>query len=93
MQHTKDQLAAALRDIGLDEMADRAATGWYHDFLSPLDMPELQLIHDLAAVGTPDAMALRSRVMDGEFDANEAESDEWAASDEGRDAYRRLIRK
>jgi hypothetical protein len=26
-----------------DEMAAKAAQGYYHDFLSPLDLPELEL--------------------------------------------------
>jgi hypothetical protein len=37
--HTKDKLAAALRDIGQSDMADRAAMGYWHDFLSPLTAP------------------------------------------------------
>ncbi|WLB24976.1 hypothetical protein QIH85_24145 [Bradyrhizobium japonicum] len=46
--HTKDMLAEALRGVGLDAMAERAATGFSHDYLSPLAMPEMQLIDDLA---------------------------------------------
>lgn len=88
--HTKDKLAEALRKIGLNEMADKAAKGWYHDFLSPLDFPELQLSMDLAAVGTPEALALRSRHHNGEFDASPAESEEWAKSPEGQAAMRML---
>ena len=41
--HTKDILAAALRDAGLPLMAARAAEGYYHDYLSPLPMPEKKL--------------------------------------------------
>lgn len=48
-EHTKDKLAAVLREVGLHEMAERAATGYYHDFLSPLDLPELTLIDHLGA--------------------------------------------
>jgi hypothetical protein len=36
-----------------DEMAAKAAQGYYHDFLSPLDLPELEL--DAPAI--PDAGA------------------------------------
>jgi hypothetical protein len=46
-QHTKDFLAQELRAARLNEMADKAATGWYHDYLSPLAMPETQLLIDL----------------------------------------------
>lgn len=95
--HTKDILAAALRDVGLDAMAERAATGFYHDFLSPLDLPELTLLDDLAVAASrhPEKrgaiMALRERVKDGDFDATAEESDEWANSPEGKDAFRRLM--
>lgn len=99
MTHTKDLLAEALRELGLQEMADRAATGWYHDFLSPLDAPCMTLVNDLAvAAGRyPEhkgaIMALRQRVMNGDFDASPAESDDWAKSPEGRETFAKLIRK
>ena len=42
-------LIAALRtlDFRLDAMADKAATGYYHDYLSPLDLPEMVLVNQL----------------------------------------------
>jgi hypothetical protein len=76
--HTKDILAAELIKAGLPDMAAKATTGYYHDFLSPLDFPCLQLAADLQAIGTPAAMALRARHLRGEFDASLEESDEWA---------------
>lgn len=93
MTHTKDVLAAELRKIGLTDMADRAATGYYHDFLSPLDTPGLALAAELTRVGTPEALALRTRQIDGEFDASVEEGEEWAASPEGQDAFRELTKK
>jgi len=90
-QHSKDKLAEVLRGAGLHEMADRAATGYYHDYLSPLDFPELTLDRDLVEAGTPEALAIRKRHHNGEFDATKEESDEWAASSEGQDAFRRLM--
>lgn len=89
--HTKDFLAQELRKAGLEDMAAKAETGYYHDYLSPLDFPEMQLAHDLAAVGTEAALALRSRHLNGEFDASEEESDEWAASAEGQAAFKELL--
>lgn len=89
--HTKDILAAELTKAGLPEMAARAAEGYYHDFLSPLATPCLQLAADLAAVGTPAAIELRRRHINGEFDASAEESEEWACGPEGQDAMRRLI--
>lgn len=90
--HTKNILAGELTKIGLDDMAAKAATGYYHDFLSPLAMPCLQLAADLAEVGTPAALALRSRHMNGEFDATSEESDAWAKSPDGQAAFRSLRR-
>ena len=96
--HTKDKLAAALREVGLDDMADKAATGYYHDFLSPLDFPEMQLEADLRNrrdsplhVHVKDQIEqLRQRHLNGDFDASLEESEEWAASPEGQDAFNRL---
>ena len=89
--HTKDFLAQELRAAGLDAMADKAAAGYYHDFLSPLRLPEMQLGHDLFAAGTPAAMALRKRHHDGEFDASVEESEEWLHGADGQATIRDLI--
>jgi hypothetical protein len=91
LMHTKDLLAQELRAAGLPEMADKAATGYYHDFLSPLATPELQLEADLRAIGTPAAEALRKRHINGEFDASNEESEAWAQSPEGQETMRRLV--
>ena len=91
--HTKDILAAALTEAGLPEMAAKAATGYYHDFLSPLAAPCLQLSTDLAAAGTPAALALRDRHHNGEFDASIEEGSEWADSAAGQDTFNRLVRR
>lgn len=92
MTHTKDILAAALTEAGLTEMAAKAATGYYHDFLSPLDFPELTLAADLARVGTVEALELRNRVIDGDFDASKEESEAWAASPEGQETMAELTK-
>jgi hypothetical protein len=92
--HTKDKLAEELERAGLPEMAAKARDGFYHDFLSPLDFPELQLDADLqkaAARGNQAASVLRSRHHNGDFDASMEESEEWAASPDGQEAYKRLI--
>jgi hypothetical protein len=90
--HTKDMLADELMKIGQQEMSKKAREGYYHDFLSPLDLPELTLMKHLAVVGTPEALALRTRVMNGEFDASKEESDEWAKSPEGQETFGKLLR-
>jgi hypothetical protein len=94
--HTKDVLADALAAVGLDAMAAKAREGYYHDFLSPLALPEMALITALGAAATkhPDKAdaieALRKRVIDGDFDASAEESDDWANSEDGQEAFRRL---
>jgi hypothetical protein len=90
--HSKDFLAQELRAAGLEDMAAKAETGWYHDYLSPLDDPAITLADDLAVAGTDAALKLRKRHLNGEFDATVEESDAWAASPEGQEAYRRLVK-
>lgn len=92
MKHTKDVLADELEKAGLKEMADKARTGYYHDFLSPLDMPCMQLSNDLAKAGTQEALALRSRHHNGEFDASLEESNAWAESADGKDTFQMLLK-
>jgi hypothetical protein len=72
-------------------MAAMAAKGFYDDFLSPLETPCLQLAHDLAKAGTPKALALRERHINGEFDATLEESEAWFAGPDGQAAMRRLM--
>jgi hypothetical protein len=84
--HTKDILAAALRDAGLPEIAGRAADGYYHDYLSPLATPEKQLLSELTIIGTPAALMLCEQVKRGDFDPSDDESDAWASSPAGQAA-------
>jgi hypothetical protein len=91
--HTKDNLATELTKAGLSDMAAKASEGYYHDYLSPLVSPSLQLVSDLHRVGTPEAGKLAIRAMDGEFDATFDEAQTWASSEEGMDAFRRLVRE
>ena len=89
--HTKDFLASELLKADLPEMSRKAATGYYHDYLSPLAMPCQQLAIDLKAAGTVKAMSLLARHMNGEFDASAKESEDWANSQDGREAFASLI--
>ena len=93
-KHTKDILADELEKAALPEMAAKARTGYYHDFLSSLDFPGMQLAADLAAAGTPAALALRKRhTQDGEFDASKEESEAWARSLDGQEAMHGLVKR
>jgi hypothetical protein len=94
--HTARKLAAALAEAGAPPgMIRRAERGYYHDYLSPLAMPELALVSELrrAAATTPDAdargrlRALAIAVAEGVHDASRAEADEWARSPEGQATF------
>lgn len=100
-EHTTVKLATALGEIpGVPkDVMTRAVDGYYHDFLSPLAMPEMQLVTDLRELASrpatprnsrPLLRALADRVIDGEFDATKEESDAWAASPEGQETFRTL---
>lgn len=91
MRASDAKLAAALHEAGLEEMAKRAEQGHYNEFFGPLAAPELVLIDELAKVGSAPALALRERVINGDFDAGAEESEEWAASQDGMNAFNRLI--
>jgi hypothetical protein len=100
-EHTTVKLAKALREIpGMPpDMISRAIDGYYHDYLSPLTFPEMQLVTDLRRLAAepttgPKAKAaltaMTQRVIDGEFDATKEESDEWARSPEGQETFQQL---
>ena len=96
---TSQILADALREAGFEQLAKRAELDEFHDYLSPHDLPEMMLDLELIAIikGTLSPLAraraqeIRDRHHRGEFDADLKESDEWAASEDGQDAFRRLI--
>jgi hypothetical protein len=95
--HTKDILADELMKLGLMDMSLKARGGYYHDYLSPLATPEMELIRDLAEAAKArkdkrdQIMEMRSRAINGAFDATREESDEWAESEEGQEIFQRLI--
>lgn len=94
--HSKDFLAQELRRAGLEQMAAEAEKGMYHDFLSPLTLPDLQLDVDLVEAinaGNEAAKDLRRRHHNGEFDATLEESDAWAESEDGKAAFAALTSK
>ncbi len=105
-QHSTWKLVAALQAVPEPgtvpaAMIARAEAGYYHDYLSPLALPELALVEELrqmanhpsrAGLPSRDALlAIRRRVVDGEFDASKAESDAWARTPEGRAAFAALM--
>jgi hypothetical protein len=97
---TSELLAVELDKVGLIGMAQMAREDKFHDFLSSLDDGVSALVEMLgvAAAGCPDAMrrmamiTLRDRVINGEFDADTAESEAWAESEDGQEAFNMLIK-
>lgn len=98
---TSQKLADALAAAGLTALAIRAEADEFHDFLSKHALPELMLDAELVAILTdmtvPErlrvaAYNIRMRHHDGEFDASLEESDQWAESDEGQEAFRKLAK-
>jgi len=98
---TSGKLAQVLHALALFDLEKLARADMFHDFLSPFDLPELELEARLRAArdACPDKdraariEEVRQRHMQGEFDASKEESDAWAASEDGQDAFRSLIRK
>jgi hypothetical protein len=97
-EHTTAKLARALEAVpGVPgAMIERARTGYYHDFMSPLDFPEIQLVADLRKLASAPATPRNSRpllralakaVIDGDYDVSKAESDDWMRSPEGQEAF------
>jgi hypothetical protein len=100
-EHSTARLARALSQIpGVPPaMIRRAVDGYYHDYLSPLALPEIALVSDLRSLAAqpttgPNARAqledLARCVIRGDFDATREESDAWAASPEGRALFAEL---
>lgn len=72
---TTERLAALLKQSGCPtDMVDRARSGYYDDYKSPLATPIVQLVNDLRTLGKE---ALAQRAIDGEFDATHGESEAW----------------
>jgi len=89
--HTTEKLARALEktnDPRVRPLVWRARRGYYHAFLSPLDFPQIQLVHDLQELGMEE---LAQRVIDDEFDASPAESQAWMASEDGQETMGLLL--
>src|SRR5262245_35646565 len=94
---SSERLAEELEKVGLTKMAAKARQNYYHDFFSELAAPAMTLAKDLlyaAEMAKADPVLYKAilkvrerHVMDGDFDATKAESDEWAESPEGRETF------
>ena len=94
---TSDKLAAELRKVAetaspenaakYEAFAVRAATGEFDDYADTYVCPITQLHSELHAAGFT---KFAQRVAQGEFDATREESDEWANSPSGQEAFSHL---
>jgi hypothetical protein len=94
---TRDRLASELRKVAAqatpanaaryEAFAKRAETGEFDDYADTYDCPITQLYGELSAAGFTKFAA---RVANGEFDATNEESDEWARSPAGQEAIKQL---
>ena len=94
---TRDKLAAELRKVAeqsspenaakYEAFAVRAATAEFDDFADTYVCPITQLYTELCAAGFTQ---FAKRVANGEFDATKEESDEWANSPAGQEAFSHL---
>lgn len=94
---TKDRLANELRAVAAkassdnarkyEALAARAETGEFDDYGTVHVCGPTALHAELMAAGFT---KFAKRVASGEFDATKEESDEWAASPEGRAAFESL---
>lgn len=98
---TSEILAKALYEAGLEQLAEEARKDMFHDYLSPHSLPELELEQALRTArnlaSDPQQKekieAVRQRLLDGDFDADTAESEDWARSKEGQDTFNQLMRE
>lgn len=88
--------------LGFPDMARRAREGHFDDFFAPAEIADgmeiLRLVQELEGKRQVVRKADRPRVLEvieavktGEFDATKEESERWAASKDGQDAFRALV--
>jgi hypothetical protein len=78
---TSEKLAIAMEAAGCPKwIITNARAFHYDDYRSPFAFPLIKLVTDLYNLGFTH---LAERTKDGEFDAQDWESEEWADSEEG----------
>jgi hypothetical protein len=97
-------LGRVLDELDLPRMAERARLGHFDDYFAPAEVADgleiLRLHNELLAEAKRPACGAERRgkikavaeaVKEGEFDGTKEESDRWAASKDGQDAFRELV--
>ena len=93
MRKSDEILAADLREAGLEHLAVRAEASEWNDYFGESAMPQHALIAVLKAeikIANVARKRLIENIVDGKYDGTKEESDEWAASPEGRQAFSEL---
>ncbi len=77
----------------IDVLILRVREGYYHDYMSPIPMPDVQLVCDLRELAKITPQIVRGMILnivneaiDGKFDATLKEGEEWMLSPEGQAA-------
>ena len=84
-QPTTEKLAQALITASApQEMIERARSGYYDDYKSDLGNNIMALVEDARKHNLAD---IAKRAIDGEFDAQSWEAEEWRKSPEGRATF------
>jgi hypothetical protein len=84
-----ERLAVALETAGAPiRMIELARKGWYDDWQSTIATPTIALVEDARRHGLLD---IANRAIDGEFEAESWEMDEWARSQDTERLIRDLM--
>ena len=77
---TKDRLAEALRNIGLEELAQHAENGLYCELGSQLAEPFALLTFELGKINTEASCSLAHEIINGKYEQTNEEMSAWFAS-------------
>lgn len=87
---TSEKLAEALTHASAPSpMVQRAREGYYDDYRSPLPDPIRTLVNDARKYHLNN-IALRA--INGEFDGQKWEAEQWAKSEEGQEIFRQFLK-
>lgn len=88
--NSTEKLVRALREAGASAgLVKRAQADEFNDYRSPHVFPQHQLVEAARAEGLD---GIVRATIAGEFDGTAEESEMWAASPEGQEAFRELWR-
>jgi len=74
---TKERLAKALREIGLEELAQHAINGLYCELDSKVAEPFALLTFELGKINTEASCNLAHEIINGKYEQTNEEISEW----------------